>query len=1050
MLSMKASRLMNDRNFIVEFCSTVMLAIGEFFFVLFSLWQSQGIIDGQRRHGIVFHRVVQEVSGFRFEPVIVKGLTIYKVKLRSAYHTETSNIASAIIIAILVLVIVELLLGLISWYWKLGLMRILLPLEVLIFVGIMSQAFLNVTGFNKHLRFVFIGSIICVAAAAAVNYRLSLGLFRTICALMIPMALFCLAYGRLHPINGSGAWVFGLQPGEFFKILILLLCCLGYGYLRTDMISLRLFFVAMAMMLIAVVGVNDLGNGIIIFSLMLITLISIGLWEAAVVIVGSAAVLSIVFFDKLAAKIISRFSQSLFHPLFNFEDSWANQNIRHALLTLVRGGMRGTGVESSNALFASNVYASHTDFAFTCAVSVFGFAFGILILIALFVLTVNVSVSLKKSGVGHQDLYQANIIVCLYLVQAMVHIFGSLSLIPMTGVTLPFISAGGSSMWSSYIAAGALIGLYLPYSARKVLANPFKSLLTILPVSKKKKYQLEAIFCKFATALDRIVQKMTDIARVSVKKAVGVIKLLLRKTVNKSFIAFMIFLIRKRKSVGRIRLCKRLNYIPILLGTCLLGGSIFSLLYVYNKGPEALASASRGEKYQMSIEIDPNKDIYNNEHYSSTYCVADINPTFVTADGEEIVGTIDAPYFNLVGENADGSSRYLMHVYSDEAVYEKVYNMYAGIRRSKPLYIPPVRLTLNGSLQRKIYDYYVAHGIRGCVFCYDYDTGEILCAVSTPGCSSDDAKGELARKKLESGSLMNKCLYSTPPGSTMKTVTLMLLADSLAAKKMQIDRLTDNNNAGDTTMNAKERRIISLTEELETLYYSCDGSVTIDGNEYHCAGRHGRINASQAVGASCNCWFAQAIYEHLDAGRVYDILTSLGWSVNGSKTEKPLGKVFTSPGSVKLNLDNWDYSSIWSLIGETTVEVSPSWMAGYVASAIARKSAIPCFAESEKGATNPLWDTYSESIAVAGSVWRHGYEQIAAMDYPDDLSSGKTGTYEFADDRTQKTYVGVSEALRIAFFFTMENYEDGGRILDVKQKEIVETLLREVEQIALS
>ena len=97
-----------------------------------------------------------------------------------------------------------------------------------------------------------------------------------------------------------------------------------------------------------------------------------------------------------------------------------------------------------------------------------------------------------------------------------------------------------------------------------------------------------------------------------------------------------------------------------------------------------------------------------------------------------------------------------------------------------------------------------------------------------------------------------------------------------------------------------------------------------------------------------------------------------------------------------------------------------------------------------------MWDTYSESIAVAGSVWRHGYEQIAAMDYPDDLSSGKTGTYEFADDRTQKTYVGVSEALRIAFFFTMENYEDGGRILDVKQKEIVETLLREVEQIALS
>ena len=115
---------------------------------------------------------------------------------------------------------------------------------------------------------------------------------------------------------------------------------------------------------------------------------------------------------------------------------------------------------------------------------------------------------------------------------------------------------------------------------------------------------------------------------------------------------------------------------------------------------------------------------------------------------------------------------------------------------------------------------------KGTVAVFNYETGEILCAVSTPTYDPDNVPDIDENDEKYEGIYLNRFTQTTyVPGSVFKIVTTAAALDSLK-------------NA----------------EEIE---FSCDGVYEMSGGKVKCTGEHGTIGLKRALQKSCNCYFAQ-------------------------------------------------------------------------------------------------------------------------------------------------------------------------------------------------
>lgn len=126
-----------------------------------------------------------------------------------------------------------------------------------------------------------------------------------------------------------------------------------------------------------------------------------------------------------------------------------------SLFAIGSGGLLGTGLTAGRPTL---IPAVHTDFVFSAVAEEFGL-FGGMALILLYLLIVYRGFKIAlDSGTGFGALLAAGL-TSLLAIQTIVIIGGVTKLLPLTGVTLPFISYGGSSLVSSYILLGLLVNI---------------------------------------------------------------------------------------------------------------------------------------------------------------------------------------------------------------------------------------------------------------------------------------------------------------------------------------------------------------------------------------------------------------------------------------------------------------------------------------------------------------------------------------------------------------------------------------------------------------
>jgi cell division protein FtsW len=259
--------------------------------------------------------------------------------------------------------------------------------------------------------------------------------------------------------NGARAWLeFGpvsFQPAELLKLTLLLYCADLLARRADRMQEVRstfwplLVWLGMAGVLIMIQ--NDLGSAVVVAAIVFAVAFLAGTplvpFATTIGMFGAVALAFTMSTPYRRARI-----DAFLHPDL-YMQSWGFQ-VRQSLVGIASGGLFGVGVGASKAKWGF-LPEAHTDFIFAIIAEELGFA-GAAFVCALFVMLALCGARVALRSDDRFGMLLAGGITAWLSVQALINIGGATHVIPLTGLTLPFVSFGSSSLMVTMAAAGVL------------------------------------------------------------------------------------------------------------------------------------------------------------------------------------------------------------------------------------------------------------------------------------------------------------------------------------------------------------------------------------------------------------------------------------------------------------------------------------------------------------------------------------------------------------------------------------------------------------------
>ncbi|MFE1754967.1 rod shape-determining protein RodA [Streptomyces anandii] len=279
-------------------------------------------------------------------------------------------------------------------------------------------------------------------------------------------------------INGSRNWIvlgggFSLQPSEFVKISIILGMAMllatrvdagdrTYPDHRTVLQALGLAAVPILIVLL----MPDLGTVLVLLTIILGVLLASGAsnrWVFGLIAVGVVGCLAVWQLHILDQYQINRFA-AFANP--SLDPAGVGYNTNQARIAIGSGGLTGAGLFHGSQTTGQFVPEQQTDFVFTVAGEELGFVGAGLIILLLGVVLWRACRIARETTELYGTIVAAGI-VAWFAFQAFENIGMTLGIMPVTGLPLPFVSYGGSSMFVVWVAVGLLqsIRVQRPMSA---------------------------------------------------------------------------------------------------------------------------------------------------------------------------------------------------------------------------------------------------------------------------------------------------------------------------------------------------------------------------------------------------------------------------------------------------------------------------------------------------------------------------------------------------------------------------------------------------------
>jgi peptidoglycan glycosyltransferase len=549
-------------------------------------------------------------------------------------------------------------------------------------------------------------------------------------------------------VNGSRLWLslgpLSFQPGELAKICIVIFLA---GYLAQNREMLSVFtwrvgpfhlpslptllpLLAMwALAFLIVVLEKDLGSALVLF-LVFIVMLYVATGKKFYVVFGLAlAAIGAIALYGMFSHVQTRVEIWL-DPFADAQGS--GYQIIQALYSMADGGLFGEGIGRGMNYLIPYV---ESDFIFAAIAEEIGLlgASGVLLLYLCFAIRGILTAARAKSDVSSLISVGATAIIIL---QSFIIVGGVTRLIPLTGITLPFISQGGSSLLAGFIVVGLLLRA----------GNE-------------------------ATGLNSDVTSATSAIDMSgVNFAEGRGPRAGRGAHSATF--------ANNSVLGRVALGRRLTHTII----------IFSVLF---------AVLVANLTYIMVIDAERVQNLASNNHTIARDAETE-RGTISTSDGvvlaqsvENADGTYDRVY--PAGDLASHVVGYYSEQYgtsgieaacndtltgsTDFASWTDVLNSLAGVSTAGN----DVKLTINSSVQQAAQD--AIAGYTGACVVLDPTTGAVLAMASSPTYDAADFASILSGQSSQGSELLNRAIDAVyAPGSTFKMVTLTAaLEDDVAA-----------------------------------------------------------------------------------------------------------------------------------------------------------------------------------------------------------------------------------------------------------------------------
>lgn len=257
-------------------------------------------------------------------------------------------------------------------------------------------------------------------------------------------------------IAGARRWLdFGIinfQPSELAKFSVILYLCSWFLYKERK----RFFpFILLLSFLVFLIMLQpDMGTAIIIFSLFIGAYFLAGVELYYLIFFLPISLMTFIMLIQTSSYRMKRFLAFLNPEL---DPLGIGYHIKQILISLSSGGIFGRGFGESRQKYQF-LPEAHTDSIFAIIAEEFGFLGG-LILIGLLFFLIFKSYSVAKKAKDRFGYLLSSLIFFLLSVQTIINLGGMVNLIPLTGVPLPFISYGGSSLLVLFALMGILINV---------------------------------------------------------------------------------------------------------------------------------------------------------------------------------------------------------------------------------------------------------------------------------------------------------------------------------------------------------------------------------------------------------------------------------------------------------------------------------------------------------------------------------------------------------------------------------------------------------------
>ncbi|MCD9622478.1 putative lipid II flippase FtsW [Rhabdothermincola salaria] len=353
-----------------------------------------------------------------------------------------------------------------SFAWMFGLVVVLNLIGLLMVLSASAVTALYEYGspwyqFQRQFLWLSIGSV-ALLIALRIDYHRWRRYTRLVLLAAIALLVLVLVPGVGVDANGATRWLgygpFSFQPSELAKLALVLfaadLLARRGSKVRNWHLGLKPVMVVFIVVAALVMAQPNLGTTLVLAAVVLVMCFVAGTPTTPLAVTTGGLVAGATFFA---------FSEPYrFRRLMAFRDPWADplnlgfQTVQ-SQTGLANGGLLGTGLGEGRAKWGF-LPEAHTDFIYAIIGEELGLL-GALAVVALFVLLGVLGVRTALRAPDRYGMLLATGITAWILVQAFVNIGAVVGVLPITGVPLPFVSAGGSSLLFTMAGAGLLLNI---------------------------------------------------------------------------------------------------------------------------------------------------------------------------------------------------------------------------------------------------------------------------------------------------------------------------------------------------------------------------------------------------------------------------------------------------------------------------------------------------------------------------------------------------------------------------------------------------------------